>query len=366
MSAPVPVDHQPPTEVAAEVDDQSLTQQPRRRPVLRYMLKRLLIVPLSLFVLGSISFVLVFFLPSNPAVAILGDFATPEQVARINADLGVDRPLGERYVSYWDRLLHGDLGSSYFTGNAVTADIKQYLPNTIELVLLSLLLAVSLGLLIGVTGAYFARRWPDRLMSGVTSLLQSIPDFFLALVAIYVLFFVLGVAPAPIGRLPIGAGIGNDHTFLIFGSLFTGDWETLNQALRHAMLPVLSLGIAYAAYFAKTTRSSLGGALTTPQVEFARACGLSERRVVYYAFLASRTSVITYIAILFGSLLGGAAIVERIFNWRGVGQWALDGVLKVDVPIIQGFVITAGLMTLLLFLTLDLVVLVLDPRVSYE
>lgn len=337
-----------------------------RRTLLKYTAKRIVIIPISVFVLGSISFVLVFFIPGKPAYTILGDAATPEQVARVNSELGIDKPLGERYVSYWSRLLHGDLGTSFFTSDKVTSDIGRFLPNTIELVVLSLLVAVVLGLLIGTVGAYFARRVPDRMMSGVASFLQSVPDFFLALVGIYVFFFLLGWAPAPIGRTSADVDGASQHTWLIFGSLLTGDWPTFTDAVSHAVLPVLALGIAYAAYFAKTTRSNLGKALATPQVEFARACGLSERRVVYYAFLSARTGIVTYIAILFGSLLGGAAIVERVFNWRGMGQWALDGVLKVDVPIIQGFVITAGLMTLVLFLLLDLAVLFMDPRVSYE
>ena len=335
-----------------------------RQRMLVYTAKRVVIVPVSAFVVGSISFVLVFFIPGNPAYTILGDLATPEQVERVNRALGLDRPLGERYVDYWGRLLHGDLGNSFFTGESVTSDIAKYLPNTIELVVLSLVFAVVLGAVIGTVGSYFARRWPDRASSGLSSLLQSVPDFFLALVGIYVFFFLLGWAPAPVGRLDASTD-GGDHSWLIFGSLFTGDWDTLGVAVRHAVLPVLSLGLAYSAYFAKTTRSNLGKALTTPQIEFARACGLSERKVVFYGFLAARTGILTYLAILFGSLLGGAAIVERVFNWRGMGQWALEGVLKVDVPVIQGFVIVAGLMTLGLFLLLDLLVAYLDPRVSY-
>ncbi|HEX7304763.1 ABC transporter permease [Lentzea sp.] len=341
-------------------------REKRRRPLLRYIVKRIAIVPVSLFVLGSVSFFLVFLIPGEPAITILGDFATKEQIAHVNSQLGLDKPLLERYFSFWGNLLQGDLGTSFFTNEPILHDIGKFLPNTLELVFFALLLAIGLGMAIGVVGAYFARRIPDRIMSGLTSVLQSVPDFFLALVGIYVFFFLLGWAPAPIGRLPIESGSADDRPFLIISSLFTGDWTTLGEAVSHAALPVLSLGLVYASYFAKTARGSMGTALTTPQVEFARACGLRERTVVYYAFAASRTTVVTYIAILFGSLLGGAAIVERVFNWRGMGQWALDGVLKVDVPIIQGFVVTAGLLTLTLFLLLDLVVLFLDPRVSYE
>lgn len=338
----------------------------RERPALRYALKRIIIVPVSLFLLGSISFVLVFFIPGKPALTILGDYATPDQIARVNEQLGLDKPLLERYLSFWGHLLQGDLGNSFFTQESVISDIGKFLPNTLELIFFALLCAILLGLVIGMIGAYFTRRWPDRLMTGATSVIQSIPDFFLAIVGIYVVFYLLDWAPAPIGRLPLSVNPNDQPTFLIFGSLFTGNWSTLGTAISHAVLPVLALGIAYSAYFAKTTRASMGKAMLTPQVEFARASGLSEIRVLHYAFVASRTTVITYIAILFGSLLGGAAIVERIFNWRGLGQWALEGILKVDVPVIQGFVVVAGLMSLIMFLVLDLVVMLLDPRVSYE
>src|SRR5690606_23717893 len=138
------------------------------------------------------------------------------------------------------------------------------------------------------------------------------------------------------------------------------------NALGHAVLPVVALGIAYAAYFAKTTRSVMGRELAASQVEFARACGLPERRVAYYAYLAARTPILTYVAMLFGSLLRGAAILETLFSWRGQGQWGLGGVLRLDVPIIQGFVLTCGFLTLVIFLVLDILGLLLDPRISYE
>lgn len=337
------------------------------RRTARYALTRLLLIPVSVFVLVSISSLLTYLIPGNPALTILGDAASPERVAEVNSELGVDKPFGARYVDYWARFFHGDLGTSFFSGQSVTEEIGKYLPSTIELVVLGLVVALVLGLIIGTVGAYFQGRAVDRASRMLTSGLQSVPDFFLAIVLIYVVFYLLGAVPAPLGRLDVGERAPDRITgLLLVDSLITGDFGTFGSALGHAVLPVAALGIVYASYFAKTTRSAMGRALAAPQVEFARACGLPEWRVVHYAFLAGRTPIVTYVAILFGSLLGGASIVETIFNWRGLGQWGLEGILRLDVPVIQGFVLVSGLITLLIFLVLDVVVLALDPRISYE
>jgi peptide/nickel transport system permease protein len=153
--------------------------------------------------------------------------------------------------------------------------------------------------------------------------------------------------------------------FLLIDSLLSGNWQILGSALAQSVLPVLTLGIVYSAYFGKTARTVLAAALDSSQIEFARACGLPRRQIIGYAVLMGRTPILTYAAILFGTLIGGEAIVETIFGWQGVGQWALEGVLKVDIPVIQGFVILGGFATLLIYLLLDVVVSVLDPRISY-
>lgn len=336
------------------------------RPLAAYVARRLLIIPLSLLAIATLAFGLVSLIPGDPASAIVGDFATPDQIEQIHRELGLDQPLPVRYVQYLQKTLRGDFGTSFFSKQPVAAELARFLPNTIELVVLSLAFAALLGLVVGGIGAYFHRRWPDWVASSAVAVIQSIPDFVLALVLIYVVFFLLRLAPAPVGRLAL-----NDPTppritnFLIVDCLLSGNWALLGSVLRHAMLPVVTLGVVYSAYFAKTTRTTLAQALESPQVEFARACGLSEWQVVRYAFLAARTPILTYGAILFGTLVGGAAIVETVFSWRGVGQWALEAMLKVDVPIIQTFTLVAGLITLLVYLALDVLVALLDPRVSY-
>jgi peptide/nickel transport system permease protein len=130
------------------------------------------------------------------------------------------------------------------------------------------------------------------------------------------------------------------------------------------VLPVLTLGIAVSAYFAKVVKGAVGDALQTPQAEFARAMGLPEWQIIYYAVLTVRTPIITYIAIMFGTMMGGAPIIENIFGWRGLGQWVLEAMQKIDVPEIQGFMIIAGISTLFTYLVLDILVSLLDPRIS--
>ncbi len=329
--------------------------------------RRLLLLPVSLLVLATLSFGLVELMPGNPAVTVAGQFATPEEIAAIERQLGLDKPLAVRYVTYLGDAVRGDFGRSYFTGRPVLSELGSRLPATIEMVALALVVAGLLGLLLGTVSAYFRRRAADRVSRGIVTVMQSVPDFVLALTLVYFLFYLARVAPAPVGRIGLSSGRPPDVTgFLLIDTLIAGRPDMFGEALSHLMLPVLSLGIVYAAFFAKVTRSTMVPALNSPQVEFARATGLPEWRVVHYAFLAARTPILTYGAILFGTLVGGAAIVETIFSWQGAGQWALDSILKVDIPVIQGFVLAAGIITILLYLVLDVVVRLLDPRVRYE
>lgn len=334
--------------------------------MLRLIVKRLVLLPVSLFVLITLSFGLTELMPGDPAVAIAGNFASQDEVARIHAELGLDRPVGERYVAYLSDTARGDLGASFFTGRDVRDELMDRLPATIELVVLSLLLATVLGLSLGAWGAYHRRRWPDRVSRNVVTLFQSVPDFLIALLAIFVFYYLFALAPDPVGRLGLDT-TGPDVTgFLLLDTILVGRFDLLGSYLAHLLLPVVALGVAYSAFFAKMARSTMARAFDSPQVEFARACGLPERQVVRYAWLASRAPIVTYAAVLFGSLIGGASIIETIFSWQGAGQWALEAILRLDVPVIQGFILATGLLTILLYLVLDVVTLFLDPRVRYE
>ena len=148
----------------------------------------------------------------------------------------------------------------------------------------------------------------------------------------------------------------------VVDSLLHGDWTAFTDSLGHLILPAVSLGIVLTAIFAKISRSSLASALTSAQVEFARACGLREGTVIRYAATTARTSFLTYLAITIGALLGGTAIIEKVFGWNGVAQWGLNSISQLDLPAIQGFIIVVGTVTIVIYLLLDVLVLLLDPR----
>jgi ABC-type dipeptide/oligopeptide/nickel transport system permease component len=331
-----------------------------------YTLRRLALLPIGIFIVVSLSFGLVSIVPGDPARAIAGGLASEETLAGIRAELGLDQPFLTRYATYVSDLVRFDLGRSFVTERPVRTEIWERLGDSIELIVMSLLLATALGLVLGGVGAYFRGRPVDKGTRFLTSALQSIPDFFLGIVLIYFLFFILDWTPAPVGRI----GLVEVRPPVVTGGLLTDaliarDWAVFWSGVRHSIMPVLALGLFYSAYFAKTTRAVLGTAFASRQVEFARACGLPPRTIWMYALRDARTPIMTYGAILFAVLIGGAAIVEIVFAWGGVGQWAVERILALDIPAIQGFVLFAGVITLLTYVLLDILVARLDPRISY-
>ena len=331
----------------------------------KYLSRRLLLMVISLWFLITVTFLLVTLAPSDPARTIGGQYATPDQIAQIRSRLGLDKSLLARYLEYWKDLAHGSLGNSLFGSNAsVRGQIWKYLPSTVELIILSLCVAIVIGMILGSLSAYFHRRWPDRAASTVTGVLQSTPDFIVGVVLIYFFSYLLGIFPGPEGQLSIVTTPPPRVTgMVIVDSVLAGQWSTFHDALMHAFLPVLTLGLVIAAVFARISRTVLREALESDQTKFARACGLPERQVLRYALLSSRTPIMTFGAIVFGSLFGGTAIVETIFNWNGLSQWAVQSMQRSDYPSAQGFVLLAGVITLLVYVLLDVATAVFDPRI---
>lgn len=246
---------------------------------LRLIGLRLLAIPLSLLVVATFAFALVALIPGDPAVQILGQFATPEELDRLRAELGLDRTAAERYVIFIGHLLEGDLGTSFQSRRPVLEEIGRHLPATVELVVLATFGAVAIGLVMGGIGAWYRGRWPDRVASGGITLFQSIPDFLLALLLIFALFFVLRLVPPPVGRLGFGASAPPAVTgMLLVDSLLAGQYATFRRVAAASLLPVLALSVVYSAYIAKISRTTISAALNSDQALYARACGLSEWR----------------------------------------------------------------------------------------
>lgn len=331
--------------------------------MIRYIISRLLIAALLLCGLITLSFGLVSLLPGDPAVALLGEYATPADVARIHAELGLDLPFWDRYLGYMSRTLSGDLGHSLFTGSSVSSEILTRLPNTLVYLVPGLVLALIIGMASGTFAAYRYRRFADKAFTFWISILMAMPEFVLALVLLFVFYQQLRIAPAPIGMLS-SAQITPPHVTgsIPVDAIIAGQWGTFSSILGRAVLPIVTMGLFFAAPFGKTVRSGLLQVLQSPQIEFARACGLRPAQVFRYALSDIRGSLMTYLVLLFAASLSGAAIVESVFSWPGVGGWSLDGVLKGDVPVIQGFVLIMGSTSLLGYVILDALITLLDPR----
>lgn len=331
--------------------------------MIRYILSRFLVAILLIWGLVTLTFGLVALLPGDPAVALLGEYATPQDIARINAQLGLDKPFLLRYFDYLVGVAQGDLGNSFFTGRAVADELWTRLPNTLIYLVPGLLGALGLGLVMGTIAAYRAGRFSDRVFTVAVSILMAIPEFILALLLIYIFYQNLKIAPAPLGMLSAAQSMPPAVTgWLPVDIVLAQKWDTLAALLARTVLPALTLTLFFSAYFGKTVRSGLLQILNSPQIEFARACGLKPFQVFRYALIDVRGAILTYLVILLASALSGAAIVESVFSWPGIGGWSLDGVLKGDVPVIQGFVLAMGSASLLGYVVIDSLITLLDPR----
>ncbi|MCO5084183.1 MAG: ABC transporter permease [Rhizobiaceae bacterium] len=331
--------------------------------ILTYIGRRLIFVGPQLIGILLVTFLLLKLIPGDPAVMMLGPFATDEGLARLRAELGLDRSIVEQFGIYLWRVLHWDLGTSWQTTMPVTSDLAQRFPATLELVTLSLLLALAIGLPLGVVGARnkdgIVRKFADYygLAAG------ALPDFWFGLVLIFVFYTMLGMVPAPLGRIDFTIIPPPDVTgSLLIDSLISGNWPALKNAAGHLILPVLTLGIINAAPILKMTVSTMERMLEADFSRYAEMCGLPRNVVARKALRNSLPSIITIVSVLYGFLIGGAVLVEIVFSWGGAGQYAVQGVLNADLNPVLGFVLYSAILSLVIYLIVDLIYFAIDPR----
>lgn len=360
---PVPGD--PASPGGADDGDRPPPLRPRRRQLARRLVLRLLLLPVALLGLATVTFALVNLVPSDPASAIVGPSAPAEQAEQVRESLGLNDPVLDRYRDFMAGAVRGDFGESYYDRRPVADSILDRITSSLVLVVPGLALGALVGVSLGVWAAHRQRRWPDRLAGRFFLLGQSMPDFLVGVLLIFALFAVAGVVPAPSGQLAIADPVPPRVTgAAIVDALLDGDLAVASSAFRHLLLPVTTLAFALVPYFGLTTRAVMAPRLYGPAAEFARACGLRERTVIRYALREGRTPIITYAVLLFAMLLGGVGIVEILFAWNGLGQWALSSIQRLDLPVIQGFVMTVGGATLVTYFVLEVLVTVLDPRLA--
>jgi peptide/nickel transport system permease protein len=312
----------------------------------KYILRRLVqMVPVMLLV-SLVVFSLLHLTPGDPATTMLGQEATPEAVAALRTRLGLDQPMPVQYVRWLGSVVRGDLGRSIRTNQPVTEAVLERLPVTVQLAAMSILIALAIGIPIGIISAL---RRNTVLDSGATTLALlgvALPNFFLAILLIYLFSIQLRWLP-PIGYVPL--------------------WDDPAENLKRMIMPSLTLGTALAAIIMRLTRSSLLEVMEQDYVRTARAKGLSESRMVrVHALKNGLIPVVTIVGLQIGGLLGGTVITETIFALPGIGRLIIDSIFRRDFPLVQGAVLFVAVAFLLTNLLVDLLYAFLDPRIRYQ
>jgi ABC-type dipeptide/oligopeptide/nickel transport system permease component len=331
--------------------------------LLRYIARRIPYVIPQLFGIILVSFFMVKLIPGDPAVMMLGPTASQQSLTALRDKMGLTKPLWQQFGYYIRDVVHGDLGTSWQTTRPVTEDLFQRFPATLELVTFGLLLAIAIGFPLGVAGARY-RSGPIRKFADYYGLLAgAMPDFWLALVLIYIFYTRLNWIAAPLGRIDIAILPPRTITgSLVIDSLLAGDLDALRSSFGHLILPVVTLGIISAGPILKMTQTMVARALSSEFIQYAEMCGLPRRVVMRQAVRAALPSIVTIISVLYGFLIGGAVLVEIVFSWGGAGQYAVQGVLNADVNPVLGFVLFSAVLSLIIYLIVDLIYFALDPR----
>jgi peptide/nickel transport system permease protein len=329
-----------------------------------YILRRLMSVVPTLFGVTLISFFLTYMLPGNPALVKAGPLATPEYLAEIERKMGLDQPVWVQYGRYVGGLFRGDLGESSATGRPVLQDFLQRLPATLELTLASLILAVLIGVPLGVLSAVHRDTIVDHLGRIVGVAGVAMPTFWTGLLFIYVFFYVVGWAPPPLGRLASGLSPPTSITGLyVIDSLLTANWPALWSSLGQLALPAFTLAFSVMAPLARMVRATMLEILQSDYITAAWAAGLPRRRVIGDALRNALIPVVTTIGVVFGFLMAGNAVVETVFAWPGIGHYAVTALMTKDSGPIQSFVLFVAVMYVIVNLVVDLLYGLVDPRV---
>ena len=308
-----------------------------------YITKRLLAMLPVLVLVSLIVFTIIHLTPGDPALIMLGEEATPQALAALRHELGLDQPLPVQYLVWLSHVLRGDLGRSIRTNQPVIEAIMQRLPVTLELTILAMIISMIVAIPAGIVSATRRNSASDLISTTVALLGISMPSFFLAILLIFVFSLKVRWLP-PMGYTPFQKGV----------------WENL----RGMILPAITLGTAAMAIVARLTRSTLLEALQQDYVRTARAKGLREQAVIYgHALKNAMIPITTILGLQIGFLLGGAVITETIFALPGVGRLVVASIFERDFPLVQGVVLVLALMHLVINLIVDLLYAYLDPRI---
>ncbi len=313
-----------------------------------YILRRLLSAVPVLLGLSVIVFLIMEAIPGDTATAILGSYATPENVEKLNRDLGLDKPMIVRYVSWLANMLTGDFGESYSVGRPVLDEVLERFWATLLLAGVSFVLCAGFGLLAGVVSAAQQFGWADRAITFAVLVGISVPSFFLGMMM--VLFFAVHLRWFPVSGM-------NELSYLGGG----GFWDVAH----HLVLPSVALALVALGVIARLTRSAMLEVLRQDFIRTARAKGVGERAVVWrHAFKAAMVSIVPVLGLQAGFVLSGSVYIEKVFEWPGVGRLLVDAILKRDLLLVMGGVMLVASIYVLFNIVVDVLQALLDPRIK--
>jgi peptide/nickel transport system permease protein len=346
--------------------DRPAARSGRSRSLLRFIVKKLLTTIGLLFGVTVLTFLLVQAVPGDPSTTNLTEAAQqdPEIVAAYKAKWGLDKPLPVQYLTYLNNLLHGDLGTSQSTGNSILSDLAKYVPATIELAIPAMVLSLLISIGLGMWAAVRKDRAADHTIRAGALIGLSTPSFWLALVALYIFFYVVGIAPNG-GRLSTKFRPPQDITGMYtVDALLTGRPLVFWDALWHLALPVLVLTSLTVSILIRFVRSAMLEVLDQDYVKAAYAKGLPRFTVLRrHVLRAGLVQVVTVGGLAFASLLSGTVLIEQIYSWPGIGQYAYLAALNLDLPAIMGVGLFVALVYILVNLLIDVLYGIIDPRI---
>src|SRR5918993_942372 len=329
--------------------------------MIRFIIQRLLLAIPVLFGVTLIIFTLTYVLPGDPARNAADRYATPEQVEAVRKRLGLDRPFHEQYLSYLGRLARGDLGTSIESRKPVIEDVAKFLPATFELMLMAMVITVLIGIPLGVITGSGQRSWTNSLVRFLSVVGVGMPVFWSGLLLQLMFFGKLGWLPLD-GRLSAGATPPPRLTGMYtIDALIAAQWATLGDALKHLILPALTLSFGLVASIARITHSSMLEVMRQDYIRTARAKGLSDHVVLYRHSLKNAfVPVLTTLGLQVGFLLAGSVLVENIFSWGGIGTYAWSGIFRLDIPVVMGVAFSTAVIFVVSNLVIDVFYTVVD------
>lgn len=336
---------------------------------MRHLLRRSLGAPPTLLGVLVLTFLITHLLPGDPAVFFASNPAADAgSIAAIRAKLGLDLPLWRQFLIYLADVAHGDLGQSITTGQPVARDLIRLLPASLELTISAFVVAIAVALPLGVAAALRPGSLVDHACRLISTAGVSLPTFVTGLVLIYVFYFVLGIAPEPIGRTDAFAIAPPTVTgFLLIDTLIARDFQGFLMAARQIVLPSLTMALFALAPLARMTRASMIGALGAEFIRTARANGLAWRTIVFsYAFRNAMLPIVTSLGMVFSYMLGANVLVEKVFAWPGVGSYTLDALMGLDYAPVQGFMLLMAAIFVAINLMIDLAYALIDPRAEID